>query len=182
MGLRVKFNLMLLVAFLFGLVLAGFLSNQMLRKNAREEVEQNARIMIESALAVRGYTAKEIYPLIKDQLSEKFLPQTVSAYAAGQNMKALRDKFPDYIYKEAALNPTNPNDRASDWEADIINAFRNDNALKELIVPRDTPTGPVLNLARPLQIKTEGCLNCHNRPEQAPKTMIDAYGPANGFG
>jgi protein-histidine pros-kinase len=182
MGLRTKFNLLLLVAFSVGLVLAGFLSHRILQQNAREEVIQKARVMMESALAVRDYTVREIRPLLELQLKRQFLPQSVSAYAATQNLKALRKNFPDYIYKEAALNPTNQSDRASDWEADIINEFRNNAERRELIAERDTPTGRMLHLARPLQIKDPGCLNCHGRIEEAPKTMIDLYGTANGFG
>lgn len=46
---------------------------------------------------------------------------------------------------------------------------------------RDTPTGPMLNLARPLGIYNETCLTC-GRVEDAPKTMTDIYGVNNGFG
>ena len=182
MGLRMKFNLVLLLAFAVGLALAAYLSNQLLRQNAREEVLQNARIMMESALGARAYTAEHVTPLLTLQMKRQFLPQTVSAYAAVQSFKALRVKFPEYTYKEAALNPTNPNDRASDWEADIIHEFRNNAERKELVVERDTPTGPMLNLARPLGIYDEGCLTCHGRVEDAPKTMTDIYGVNNGFG
>lgn len=182
MKLRAKFNLMLLLAFTFGLGLAALLAYRILQQNAREEVIQNARIMMESALGVRGYTVKEIRPLLTLQLKRQFLPQSISAYAARQNFKALREKFPDYIYKEAALNPTNPNDRATDWEADIIHEFRDNPARQELIVERDTPTGRILYLAHPIQITDEGCLQCHSRPEDAPQTMLAIYGTANGFG
>jgi len=182
MGLRMKFNLVLLLAFAVGLVLAGYLSDQILKKNAREEVIQNARIMLESALGARAYTAEYVKPLLTLQMKRQFLPQTVSAYAAAQSFKALRTQFPDYTYKEAALNPTNPNDRASDWEADIVQEFRNNPERKELIVERDTPTGRMLNLARPLGIYDEGCLTCHGKVEDAPKTMTDIYGVNNGFG
>ena len=182
MGLRTKFNLVLLLAFALGLALAAYLSDRILKNNAREEVIQNARIMIEGALGARAYTAEQIKPLLTLQMKRQFLPQTVSAYAAGQSFKALRGKFPDYTYKEAALNPTNPNDRASDWETDIIREFRNNPERKELIIERDTPTGPVLNLARPLGIYDEGCLTCHGKVEDAPKTMTDIYGVSNGFG
>ena len=41
------------------------------------------------------------------------------------DIRAVRADHPDYTYKEAALNPTNPADRALDWEADFINNFRN---------------------------------------------------------
>lgn len=182
MGLRMKFNLVLLLAFAIGLALAAYLSDRILKDNAREEVVQHARIMIESALGARGYTAQHIRPLLTLQMKRQFRPESVSAYAAAQIFKALREQHPDYTYKEAALNPTNPTDRASDWEADIINEFRNNPDKKELVVERDTPTGRMLNLARPLGIHNEGCLVCHGRIEDAPKTMTDIYGVNNGFG
>ena len=182
MGLRMKFNLVLLLTFIIGLALAAYLSDRILKENAREEVLQNARIMMESALGARAYTAQQIQPLLTLQMKRQFLPQTVAAYAAGQSFQALRDTFPDFTYKEAALNPTNPNDRASDWEADIIHEFRNNPDRKELVVERDTPTGPMLNLARPLGIYDEGCLVCHGKVEDAPKNMTDIYGVNNGFG
>ncbi len=182
MGLRMKFNLVLLLAFVIGLALAAYLSDRILKENAREEVLQNARIMMQSALGARAYTAQQIQPLLTLQMKRQFLPQTVAAYAAGQSFQALRETFPDFTYKEAALNPTNPNDRASDWEADIIHEFRNNPDRKELVVERDTPTGRMLNLARPLGIYDEGCLVCHGKAEDAPKTMTDIYGVNNGFG
>jgi len=182
MGLRMKFNLVLLLAFAIGLALAAYLSDRILKDNAREEVVQNARIMIESALGARAYTAEHVKPLLTLQMKRQFLPQTISAYAAGQSFKALRAQFPEYSYREAALNPTNPNDRASEWEADIIREFRDNAERKELIVERDTPTGRMLNLARPLGIYDEGCLTCHGKVEDAPKTMTDIYGVNNGFG
>ena len=182
MGLRMKFNLVLLLAFVIGLGLAAYLSDQILKRNAREEVLQNARIMMESAMGARAYTVQRIQPLLTLQMKREFRPETVAAFAAAQSFQALREKFPEYTYKEAALNPTNPNDRASDWEADIIHEFRNNAERKELIVERDTPTGRMLNLARPLGIYNDNCLVCHGRVEDAPKTMTDIYGVNNGFG
>ena len=182
MGLRMKFNLVLLLAFVIGLALAAYLTDRILKQNAREEVVQNARIMMESALGARTYTAENVKPLLTLQMKRQFLPQTISAYAATQSFKAFRTNFPDYTYKESALNPTNPNDRATDWEADIIHEFRNNSDRKELVVERDTPTGRMLNLARPLGIYDEGCLTCHGKVEDAPKTMTDIYGVNNGFG
>ena len=62
MGLRMKFNLVLLLAFVIGLGLAAYLSDQILKRNAREEVLQNARIMMESAMGARAYTVQRIQP------------------------------------------------------------------------------------------------------------------------
>src|SRR3546814_6387015 len=114
MGLRTKFNLVMTAAFLVGLALAAVMSYAIVQKSVREEVVQNARIMMASAMAIRGYTSREISPLIRAQMETRFLPHSVPSYAAQTNFRALTEKFPDYTYKEAALNPTNPSDRRSE--------------------------------------------------------------------
>jgi len=182
MGLRAKFNLVLLAAFVVGLALAASVTYKVVQDNARREVSQEAAIMIAAATAAREYTAKEIKPLLMDQLKVRFLPHVVSAYAAQTEMRSLSTQFPDYAYKEAALNPTNPADRATDWEADIIAQFQHDSALKEFSTIRDTPAGPVLTVSHPIRIVDKECLSCHTTAAEAPPTMVDLYGPANGFG
>ena len=177
-----KFNLVLLGIFLLGFAIAGYVSYRALQANAREEIVQNARLMMEAALASRTYTSTQVKPLLETQLKYTFLPQTVPAYAATEQFNDLRKKHPDYGYKEATLNPTNPRDRASDWEADVVNNFRQTTDSKELVGERDTPTGRALYLARPIQITNAACLVCHSTPDAAPRTMIDLYGTANGFG
>lgn len=182
MKLMWKFNLVLLAVFIVGIVLTGFVSYRVVQANAREEIVDNARVMMESALSSRNYTSSQVQPLLETQLKYSFLPQSVPAYAATEEFNDLRRKYPDYTYKEATLNPTNPRDRATDWEADIINEFRNGLVKTELIGERDTSTGRTMYLARPIQIKDGACLACHNTVAEAPKTMIELYGPANGFG
>ena len=183
MKLMWKFNIVLLALFAVGFVLTGFISYSVLQANAREEILDNARVMMESALASRSYTNSQVTPLLETQLRYSFLPQSVPAYAATEQFNDLRKKYPDYSYKEATLNPTNPRDRATDWEADVVNQFRNGTAKgTELIGERDTVGGQTLYLARPIQIKDAACLACHNTVAEAPKTMIELYGPANGFG
>lgn len=54
MGLRLKFNLVLIVVFLVGFAGTGWISRQLLQGNARDEVIRNARLMMEAALAVRS--------------------------------------------------------------------------------------------------------------------------------
>jgi protein-histidine pros-kinase len=177
-----KFNLVLLSIFVVGFAVAGYLSYKALQQNAREEILQNARLMMEAALSSRTYTVNQVKPLLETHMKYEFLPQTVPAYAATEQFNELRKKHPDYSYKEATLNPTNPRNRAADWEADVVNMFRNASATAEVIGERDTPAGRSLYLARPIQIKNKPCLDCHSTVEAAPKTMLDLYGNANGFG
>jgi HAMP domain-containing protein len=177
-----KFNLVLVGIFVLGLAITGYVSYNVLRANAREEVLQHARLMMEAALATRNYTASQVKPLLETQLKYAFLPQTVPAYAATEQFNELRKTHKDYSYKEATLNPTNPRDRASDWEADVVQIFRQTPETPEVVGERDTPTGRSLYLARPIQIKNPACLACHTTIDAAPKTMVDLYGGANGFG
>lgn len=182
MKLIVKFNLVLLLIFAVGFLATGYVSNRLLQRNAREEVLENARIMMEAALAVRSYTNSQIKPLLETQLKYAFLPQSVPAYSANEYFKQLQKKFPAYSYREATLNPTNPLNRATDWEADIVRYFRQSSDLSEMVGVRDTPNGQVLYIARPMQIKDGKCLYCHDTPQIAPRTMIERYGSDNGFG
>jgi len=182
MRLRTKFNLVLLAVFLSSLAITGLISYRMLLSNAREFVLSNAGIMMEAAHSMRVYTARQIQPLLEMQLQRAFLPQSVSAFAATEIFNALRVKYPDYTYKEATLNPTNPRDRATDWETDVVNEFRNHPGKEHLIGERLTPTGMSLYFARPILVIDKKCLVCHGTPDVAPETMIKLYGSANGFG
>jgi protein-histidine pros-kinase len=181
MGLRLKFNLVLMVVFVLGLGVTGYLSYELLHRNARDEVLRNAGVMMEASLSMRSYTVGQVRPNLAVD-PDKFLPQSVPAFGATEIMTLLRKKYPDYAYKEAALNPTNPRNRAVEWETDIVNAFRADPARPEISGMRDTPTGRSLYLARPFQIKDQACLACHTTPEMAPPAMVKIYGAANGFG
>lgn len=190
MGLRLKFNLVLVAVFLFGVAVSGVVSYTLLHKHAREEVLNTAGVMMEAAKAIRSYTVEQVKPHLEAQLAETFLPQSVPAYAATETLNELRRNHPSYAYKEATLNPTNPRNRAADWEEDIIRAFRDraaaapapDAPLGEIAGVRDTPTGPVVYLARPVRIGNGACLACHSTPEAAPPSLLKVYGSANGFG
>lgn len=181
-GLLPKINLILISVFVVTIGVVGFLSQSLMEKNAREQVLANARILAQTAAAVRTYTSKQIQPILHSRPSPTFQPQTVPAYSAQEIFKTLKQRYPDYDYKEAALNPTNLNDRTVEWEADVVNAFRKNAKLKEYINERDTPKGRVLYLAEPITITMVSCLKCHSTPDKAPDTMIAMYGPANGFG
>src|SRR6185295_1212410 len=127
-----------------------------------DEIAENARLMMQAALATRGYTSKQVQPLLATQLKYTFLPQSVPAYSATEVFNDLRANFPEYSYKEAALNPTNPRDRAVEWETDIINQFRNTSSDKDIVGERDTPTGRSFYVAKPLKITNPACLVCHD--------------------
>jgi protein-histidine pros-kinase len=182
MGLRTKFNLVMITAFLIGLATATLLAREITTEEAKRQMLNEATLLMRSGTAVRSYTSKEIGPLISEQMSVRFLPHSVPSWSAQTVLHQVQKDFPDYSYKEAALNPTNPSDRATAWEADIINAFKRDTQLAEFVTTRDTPSGPFLTFARPFRLTDKACLACHSTPAAAPATMVDLYGNNNGFG
>jgi len=180
MSLLLRANLILGISCALIAVTAGYVCHSMLEANAGRELLAQASLMLDSAVAMRAYTSAEIGPLLDARLKSEFLPQSVPFYAATQNFLKLHEKYPQYAYKEATLNPTNPRDRATDWEADLVQRFRNDATVHELSGMRDTPMGPSLYMARPIRVEAE-CLECHSTPAAAPATMIARYGTNNDF-
>jgi Protein of unknown function (DUF3365) len=239
------FNLVFIPVLVLCFGTIGYLTQQALLESARQQVEQNARIIMEAALSSRTYTTKQVAPLLLQKnfklqtavaelrktieevpksvdqnvpndlrvsvkrgfvlgqqhalsaleeflnsikgksdelLDTEFHPQSVPAFAATEIFGYLREKFPNYFYKEATLNPTNPRDRATDWETDIVNEFRGDTEHSEISASRDTPNGISVFLARPIKVNNVSCLECHTTAEKAPVEMIKLYGTANGFG
>jgi protein-histidine pros-kinase len=254
MRLLMKFSLVYVVVFGLGLGVAGFIFYGQLQRNAREQVVYQARILMETALAMRNYTTEQVRPSFSDATQREdevagivqelcarriafktamerriaaeraaanraraeragegaattqvapreeavpdpfpelcsgkgpgqrsFRPQTVPAYAATEIFGYLSKRYPEFTYKEATLNPTNPRDRAVDWEEDIIKAFRNRPELKTFDGERPSPLGLSLFLARPMRAG-KSCLECHSTPAAAPPEMVALYGTANGFG
>jgi HAMP domain-containing protein len=182
MKLILKINLIVAAVYLCAAAFAAYVANELLLRNARDEILQNAKIMMDAALAVRSYTVTQIKPLLDNQSKYEFLPQQVPAFAANEYFDVLRKTYPAYTYKEATLNPTNPRNRATDWEADIVNMFRNTPTLSEWVGERDSQYGRTLFLARPMAVYSASCLPCHSQVSAAPRTMIARYGEANGFG
>ena len=182
MKLLLKFNLVFLLIFAIGIAATGRISWTLLERNARDEIAESARLLMDAALAARGYTSTQVGPLLETQMKYTFLPQSVPAYSATEVFNDLRKKHAEYGYKEAVLNPTNPRNRAVDWETDIVTQFRSNKDLGELVGERETPTGRSFYVARPIRISNAACLRCHSTVDAAPKTMIERYGQANGFG
>jgi protein-histidine pros-kinase len=160
MKLIFKFNLVFALVFGAGLAIEYYFAHDLLQRNAQREIQDRARLMMQTTLAVRDYTVQEISPLLirRERNSLLFIPQTVPAFAATEIFRNLQRHNPDYNYKEATLNPTNLRDRATDWESDVINRFRSRQAHKELFGERDTPSGKSLYFARPITIQDEACL------------------------
>ena len=186
--LGTKFNILLVTVFLIGILISGTALAVILNRSAENQVTTKALILIQTMNSVRNYTSTKVNPLLKDRLKTEpeFLRETVPGYSAREVFENLRSNkdYSDFFYKEATLNPTNLRDKADDFETEIVQRFRNDPNLKDKEITgfRAFPGGNLYYIARPIEIKNPTCLECHDTPEIAPKSLLTTYGRDNGFG
>lgn len=183
MKLLLKLNIALILLFLIGGGFTAYYVKELATKNALSSVTHEAQLLLEQAIALRKYTVSEISPLLRsDDGYAEFHAQSVPAYAATQVSNFFKENRPEYNYKEAVFNPTNPRDNAAPWEERIINQFINDESLTRIVGKRRVNRTKVLYIAQPIKITNPACLSCHSVPEAAPASMIEQYGDKRGFG
>ena len=182
MNLITKLNLVLLITFCIGFAASGYYAHKLTQENALTQVTDQAELIMQEALAVRNYTVNEIRPLLAKDQNRVFHPQTVPAYSATQTANIVRKKRPEYTYKEAVFNPTNPRNKAEPWEKEIINKFSTTPGMEKQVGSRITSEGKSLYFAYPIKITNGKCLACHSTVDRAPKPMLAIYGDKGGFG
>jgi HAMP domain-containing protein len=135
---------------------------------------------------VRTYTSEHVNPLLQEELQteEQFISASVPAFSARQAFENLRSRaeYSQFRYKEASTNPTQPLDRADEFEAQMLDVFHDDPSVQELSGFTMRDGIQVFYIIRPLRITSESCLACHSTPEVAPASLINTYGSENGFG
>lgn len=138
--------------------------------------------MLAFALSVGDYTQGHILPKLSAVSSQVFEPEEVPFYASKTVFQSVTGKAALYTFRNPALNPTNPEDRPTPFEVELIRRFRDDRKLAELTGVHDAGQGQVFYLAHPVRIDDGQCLTCHSTPERAPATMVARFGTVNGFG
>jgi signal transduction histidine kinase/CheY-like chemotaxis protein len=180
-----KFTLLLVLIFVGGIIISGFTLSNAMRRKAEDEVATKAKIVTQVINSVRQYTSDNIQPLLNDKLrtEPQFVAETVPAFSARKVFENFRAK-PDYsnfIYKEATLNPTNPNDKVDEFEKVLVERFREQPSLKTANGYRVKNGEQLFYITQPLAAAPASCLECHSTPEAAPKSLINTYGDKNGF-
>ncbi len=187
--LGAKFSLFLVLIFLIGSGLKIFYLSKHFNRQAEQAIKERAELVLTSMQAVRNYTQTNIQPQLdrNNEDSDNFVLESVPNFAARTIFSDFRQQAPDFrdfSYKEAAPNPTNPDDFTDTFEADIVQQLRQqNNARPEILSGYRTSEGKkFFYLARPLFMKDSSCLKCHGDPRNAPPSLIKMYGDQNGFG
>ena len=184
--LDTKLNLLLGAIFVLTIVASGFVLSIVLERNSQSIITDKALLLLQTMSSVRHYTSTQVNPELVDRLEteSQFLPQTVPGYSAREVFEHLRTnpEYNDFFYKEATLNPTNLRDKADQFEAQIVETFKQQLELKQKVGFRSFSNGELFYIARPISVSKESCLRCHSTPDIAPKSQLATYGDKNGFG
>jgi HAMP domain-containing protein len=193
-ALRQAFQRLSLNGKLAGLLSAVFLSslvvlliglNSLFSHYATRQIDNQASYLMDSMDAVQQYTSNHIDPIISpfNQTSSQFLPESIPWFSSQRVFAYLKanPEYADFSYREAALNPTNPLDRADPLETKLIRTFRADADLTMLTGIRQAAGGTSHYVARPIRVSDQKCLACHSTHQAAPKSLVATYGSENGF-
>jgi hypothetical protein len=132
--------------------------------------------------AAKHYVEEELRPVLRKELPHKFILEGMSrSYVAGSIARRILHGFPDYIFKNASINPMNLENTADEFEKKIINDFRTKKDIKEwkgFISKDDYDYYVIARAGSPVK---ESCLYCHGDPAMAPKEVTERYGTAYGY-
>ncbi|MEN9566301.1 MAG: hypothetical protein RLZZ69_1497 [Cyanobacteriota bacterium] len=180
-----KLNILLAIILLLLTIAMGIILSGVLQNYAQQVIVNEASMLMATMNSIRNYTNTQVNPELSSRLETEqvFLPQTVPAYSAREVFEHLRseEQYNQFFYKEATLNPTNVRDKADEFEAKIIQSFK-DTPAQQKQGFRSIPGGEIFYIAHPLKIEQKSCLRCHSTPNIAPTSLITSYGRDNGFG
>src|SRR5574341_1817372 len=112
MRTKPRLNLALVICSLVALGATGAALHYALRRQALAQVQREAELQMRAAQAMRRYTIEQVRPLLVSEAAA-FHPAAVPSHAATATMRYLHDDYPGMSYREVALNPINPDNRAS---------------------------------------------------------------------
>lgn len=177
-----RFTLLLLLIHGIALPTISVLTYVVVRQNAVQNAYSTGRLYLSGMTAIKHYVAEELRPVFYREMPGRFIVQGMSrTYVATHIASRIMQELPNYRYKNASLNPMNPQNRADEFERAIINHFVSERINREWrsLVSKDGEDFYVI--ARPGDPFAPDCLRCHGNPEDAPRELIDIYGTKSGF-
>ncbi len=180
-------------AFIFGIFVLGSLAvvsvvHYQMDKQALVEAERKSMIRLDQNMAIHSYFSKQLKPKLFEwtapfRSQEYFEPAWMSSTYAVREIekyfKSLSDE-PLY-YKECAINARSPENEATLYEKLFLERLNKDSKLEYEHAIHTIDGKPFYVTLRRGEVMEVSCLRCHSEPEEAPKEMVDIYGPERSF-
>ncbi len=162
---------------LLAAVLVDYFDKQAFQAEARHRVE----VVNQLGKAVRTYCKETLRPAVQARTNELILEAMSSTFVTRGVFQAFNRNMPEYQYRQAVLNPLNPQNKADEFERRLIEQFRGDPRLGELSGYRQHRGRQSYYVARPIVVEKR-CLQCHRSPQTAPAELVRRYGTKSGYG
>lgn len=181
MSIRIKFILVTLVCLVVVMATGAWYINQLQTQVLEKEAQNRTELVLHFTQATQDYMTHSLRPAV-EQITDNLPIEVLSAnFATREVVEEFNLALPEYTYKPATINPTNPIDTANEFEVSIIKKFRQNTQLEKLTGYTTLDNQERFYSASPVQVFAS-CLRCHGDPKIAPKVMIQRYGSINGFG
>ena len=183
MAIKSKFQLGAACILLLFCGVVSWVAYSYLKKVATKEIYQDTEIFIATADATRTYVKDVLRPTVSGLIpKDSFIPHAMSTTFVGREiMGRLKERFPDFKYKRAAANPTNPVNLADAFELSMLKWFNDNPETNEWHGLIQKNKRSFYTRLRAITARDE-CLRCHGVPEEAPRDMKELYGTTGGYG
>ncbi|MCP4115300.1 MAG: DUF3365 domain-containing protein [Desulfobacteraceae bacterium] len=163
------------------------------KENTIHEAEKRMDIFMKKWKALFDYVEAEqkkvIYEFQRKGILDKdfFDPHILSFTFISREIQRRYEKeelangIIPYYYSLASTNPRNPVNKATEYEAEILEKFGR-NEIKTYSEVVDKESNRFYRSYMPLERTGESCMKCHGSPDRAPKDLVDMYGAVAGFG
>jgi methyl-accepting chemotaxis protein len=146
---------------------------------ARAVADKELSLLVDMVASVRKYISEDVRAdLMKANLFQS--PAISSTVTTAHVAKNFRELQPDYYIKVASDNPLNPKNKPEPLEWTVLERFRADAKLDQIVEVGSIKGKQYLVSARPSHAK-QGCLVCHGSPSGAPEPIRAAYGTTDGY-
>ncbi len=173
-----------LISILSSLIISGF-SYWMLKKQAITEARIRGNILLDTVNAYSIFFERNQKPLVNTLLGHnntRFYPELTNGFMLlRESTNSLKKKKGAPWLHLASLNPLNQENMADADESRIIEEFR----AKPMLTKKDGLLNKKGKLfyysSSPIRVTDAGCLQCHGKPEAAPRMQVTLYGMNNGY-
>jgi signal transduction histidine kinase len=152
------------------------------KRHVDELTATEAELALKFDLAIRKYVGDVIRPAMAARVGkDEFVVEAMSSsYVAREIFEEVRKEFPDYVIKFSSDNARNPKNAAGPEELEIIRYFRDHPGETRWVGRLEMNGSEYFAHLSPMRME-QSCLQCHGRPQDAPKSLLDRYGDRRGF-
>jgi len=183
MSIRIRFLVLIGILSLLATIGIAYASYHFSVNNAVTEAKSKGALVFDYLDASRKYFKEHQRPKVFEILPRgEFVPELLSIFALTRGVSdEFQKKNPDYIFKQATVNPLHLANKADTDDLKIIDVFKQHPDMTE-------DEGRIIKneqsyyfFAQPIKIGSAKCLRCHGDPQAAPKEQQDLYGIEHGY-